>query len=368
MNVDLHSSWLVVNSVRGCTNGCKYCFLEDKLNVSKSRVSCTAKEVVQELLVYPFYDEKIPICLFPNTDIFLNESNIAYLMEVLAEFERLDIKNDLVIITKCLIPKYVLKYFQKLQKKGFRIVVYLSYSGLNRKFEPGVNHKDILNNFKMLKKYSIPCIHYFRPFILDNSSKKRIQKVLKEVHPYTSISVVSGLMIQNKEKENLRLLTGLTNVDMNMLNTSSSVYPASAWNYLFQEYLGSQFIFQTNTCALNMALEKICSMYFCSKECIFFNSCSRNMRMRCQRNMCQRDYSKLFQDISFYFKKLGIHESHSWNLSNHNTLQIIGQSLDSKILIYLSFVLGIKVMMSSQDKDLYYSSLHGRVFVYKEEI
>jgi len=30
--VDMHSSWLVINSIVGCTNACKYCFLQDKNN------------------------------------------------------------------------------------------------------------------------------------------------------------------------------------------------------------------------------------------------------------------------------------------------------------------------------------------------
>jgi len=29
--VEMHSSWLVLNSIVGCTNACKYCLLQDNL-------------------------------------------------------------------------------------------------------------------------------------------------------------------------------------------------------------------------------------------------------------------------------------------------------------------------------------------------
>lgn len=368
MNVDLHNSWLVVNSIRGCTNGCKYCFLGEKLNGKTPNVYCTPKEVVQEILRYRYYDEKIPICLFPNTDIFLNERNIQYLLSTIREFVKQNVKNDFVIITKCLIPRYVLKYFKRLQSLGYHIVVYLSYSGLDQNMEPGVNHKNIFKNFKMLKRYHIPCIHYFRPLVFQNSNKDKILQVLDDVHPYTSVSVVAGLMVQNETVRKLFFGDSMSSSNLSLLKSSSSVYPMKAWNFLFHEYHGDQSIFQTNTCAFHMVLGRPCSMYFCSKECIFFNSCSRTMRMRCQRSFHLVDYQELSKKISYYFTKLKIDETYSWKFSTHNTLQLIGRPLEQKTLTFLSFVLGITVVMLDQDKEHYYSSLRGRPFIYKEEI
>lgn len=69
----------------------------------------------------------IPVCLFPNTDIFLNEDNINYLLETLDELENQKIYNDLIIVTKCKIPDVVLKRLKSMINNGRNIVVYLSY-------------------------------------------------------------------------------------------------------------------------------------------------------------------------------------------------------------------------------------------------
>jgi len=364
VNVDLHSSWLVINSIRGCTNGCKYCFLENHLNISKPCIYCSPSEVVSELLNYRYYDENIPLCLFPNTDIFLNDQNIQYLVAILDELVRRKVRNDLVIITKCLIPLFILDYLQRLQQSGYQIVVYLSYSGLDRKIEPGVNHQDILQNFKMLKKYHIPCIHYFRPFIPQNSSKRKIQKVLQEVHPYTNISVVAGLMVSSETVDKLTFWKDLQKLDRSKWNSISSVYPVEAWKYLFQEYHGDQHIFQTNTCALNMALHRFVSPYCYSKECLFFNSCSKRMRRACRKNISQRNFNILSQKLNYYFQKLHIEDDYTWKISEHHTLQLFGNRMNSKTLTYLSLVLGIKVLMAEDDQESYYSSLNGQPIIY----
>jgi len=62
--VEMHSSWLAINSILGCPNGCKYCLLQATgNNCSSSKELATPKEVVEKLLDYKYYDKDIPLCL-----------------------------------------------------------------------------------------------------------------------------------------------------------------------------------------------------------------------------------------------------------------------------------------------------------------
>ena len=81
--VEMHSSWLAINSILGCPNGCRYCLLQATGdNLCRPRELVNPKEAVEELLKYKYYDESIPVCLLPNTDVFVNPKNTNYLMEL----------------------------------------------------------------------------------------------------------------------------------------------------------------------------------------------------------------------------------------------------------------------------------------------
>ena len=47
----------------------------------------SSKEAVNHLLEYKYYDKDIPLCLLPNTDVFVNPKNIEYLLDLLQELE-----------------------------------------------------------------------------------------------------------------------------------------------------------------------------------------------------------------------------------------------------------------------------------------
>ena len=79
--VEMHATWLAVNSVIGCTNGCKYCFLQStNKNISKPLYLKSSRMAIDDLIKSKYYLEDIPICLLPNTDAFLNQINIEYII------------------------------------------------------------------------------------------------------------------------------------------------------------------------------------------------------------------------------------------------------------------------------------------------
>lgn len=364
-NVELHNSWLALNSIVGCTNGCRYCFLGMGKNYSIPRIYASPEEVINELLNFRYYDSSIPLCLFPNTDIFLNQENIEYLLEVLKLIMKYEIKNDLVVVTKCLIPEVVLKKFQEMRKLGYTIVVYLSYSGLDHTIEPNVNHHHILKNFENLKKYHIPHIHYYRPFLPQNSDPLKIKQVLDTVHPFTSISVVTGLMVDSNNNC-AKIWENLSKISDNISSGYSSIWPESAWNYFHKDYDHKQLCFRMNSCAYATLLKRSCSIYYNSRACRDCRCCGA------QRKRCHLAYfetrKNIQEKLNYYLLKIGITSSYFFHLHGNNRLELVGNPLKPQDYIYLSHMLGLHVFMKEQTADKKYNAFQGEPYILKEEV
>ena len=360
--VDMHSSWLVINSIVGCTNACKYCLLQDSgNNLCSPKVLGTPQQAISELLSFKYYDKSLPLCLFPNTDIFLNESNIQYLSDTLDGLERNNIGNDLVLITKCLIPNEILSRLKAIQDNGRNIVVYLSYSGLDKDIEPNVRHEDIRQNFINLHNLGIPIVHYYRPFIPQNSSLEKIKETLDFVHQYTPVSATMGLMYVPTMLDKQNFWEELQNVDIEELQRAISIWPEDAWDYFYNNYDSEQFFYQTNTCALNTILSKPSTQYYGTYECNNFNNCSPEQRERCQSCTKQINESETICRLNQLFAQLGINDDYSYEFDDQHGLKITGISLDVKSLSYLSYLLGVKVYVANGRglNDIYNSTLNG---------
>ena len=196
--IEMHDTWLTVNSIVGCTNGCKYCFLQaTNDNLARPRVLADAAKAISCLFSSKYYTTHIPVCLLPNTDPFLNEHNMSYVKEMLDILAKKKISNPIILITKCLIPNEFVDYLSNLITNGMNIVVYLSLSGLSKFYEPNINHANIKINFCNLASKGIKIIHYYRPFIPENSDAKSITNLLDFVKDYTNISVITGLKLKS---------------------------------------------------------------------------------------------------------------------------------------------------------------------------
>lgn len=359
--IEMHSSWLAINSIIGCTNNCKYCLLQatnDNCHVPK--ILATPKEAVEQLLNYKYYDLDIPVCLLPNTDAFLNETNINYLIELLEEIRKHHIKNDLVIITKCKITNNVIDLVKKMKSNGQNIVFYISYSGLGKDVEPAISEEILKRNFKLLSENNIDVIHYFRPFLPQNSNPERIQEILDFVNQYTDVSVITGLALIETFIDKIECWNEIKENKEKALK-ANCVWPQSAWDYFNNSYSHKQQTFQTNTCGLNAKLKRASSQYYGTFECQNYNHCSEEQRNRCKLahkllnqqqiiNQCKNLLKKLdfnIENVGFYFDEFG-----SLELKN----------IDLKIsdASYLSYKLGVKVYISSNCivPDTYNSTLN----------
>ncbi len=363
MNViEMHSSWLAINSIVGCPNGCKYCLLQaTNDNKCFPKEIVTPEESVKQLIEYKYYDKDIPVCLLPNTDVFVNPKNIKYLLDLLVELERQNVTNDLVIITKCNITDNVIEKVKELKQKGQNVIFYISYSGLGKDIEPRISEEILKNNFKKLKENDIDVIHYFRPFLPQNSDSKRIEEILDYVISYTDISVTTGLALIETFIDKIECWNEVKKNKEACLK-ANCVWPESAWNYFNNNYSHKQQIFQTNTCGLNTKLKRPSTQYYGTEECLNYNHCSNEQRERCKLAHQKINENLIKANCTILLKKLGFDTTNvEFLFDRFGSLELKNIDLKISDASYLSYKLGIKVYVSTNKivSNTYNSTLNG---------
>lgn len=363
--IDMHDTWLVINTIQGCTNGCKYCFLQSiDNNITKPRIIATAAEAISCLFSSKYYNPIIPICLLPGTDAFLNENNEKYTRELLTLLAEKRVSNPIILVTKCLISDETIELLKELNKKGLKLIVYLSFSNLPKKYEPSINKENIKLNFKKLASSGIKIIHYYRPFVPDNQDANSIETTLDFVNQYTDISVVTGLKLRSDFIDKIDFLD-FSKINKEDAMNASSVWPEEAYNYFFKDYKHKQNVFQTNYCALAQALEEPCPQYYGTLECKCFNHCSKEQRERC-KNFKKNE--NIEQSIKELLLKLNINIDEL--IIDKEDNNIILENCDLKIsdLAYLTKILGYKVSIRKrkENEDKFSSSLtNSKPLIYK---
>lgn len=359
--IEMHSSWLAINSVVGCPNGCKYCLLQATGdNLVKPKEIVSPEEAVEQLLHYKYYHESIPICLLPNTDAFVNNKNVKHLLNLLDQLNKHNVKNDLVIITKCKITDNVIARVRKLKEDGINVVFYISYSGLEKDIEPNISEKILLYNFNILKENNIDVIHYYRPFIPQNSKQEIINEVLNNVNKYTNVSVTTGLALIETFIDKIDCWDEIKE-NKELCLKSNCVWPEEAWNYFNKDYNHNQLIFQTNTCGLNTKLNRP-SHYYGSYECKNYNQCSEKQKRICKMNHKKIQNADTIKKCKELLEQLGFNQNTvEFKFDDFGSLELKNIKLKISDASYLSYILGTKVYISTNDivSDTYNSTLNG---------
>ena len=358
--IEMHATWLTINSIIGCTNGCKYCFLQTtNKNICKPIELLSPQKSVEQLLKSSYYNEKIPICLLPNTDVFLNKDNIDYLKRLLLEIKSKNIPNVITTITKCIIPQDFIEFINDLNLKE-QLIFYLSYSGLGKEIEPNVKIEDVKENFKNLHKNNYKIIHYFRPIIPQNGSPQKIKEILNYVNNYTNCSVITGLKLKEEYFDKIDFWKELRQYKEEGIK-AEGVWPEEAYNYFYKDYDLNQNIYQTNSCALANIINISALEYYETEECKYCNICSEDQRELCKKDYKKVDYNKLKERIIFELKKINKYTDEVKIDIYKNIVIIKNINLEVGDLAYLTYSCNFKITTETRnDKEKYFnSSLNG---------
>ncbi len=196
-------TWLgETKSAEGCPVNCTYCFFKlDGQTPKRPDIGLTPQETVDLLGQAPTYHADVPVNFGSQTDVFSTSRTIAHYREILERYGETDYPNPVVFITKRRIPED----FMTLAKSiGQPIIFYLSYSGLGGTgLEPTVKDEHLHENFVRLSEHELPRVHYWRPFMPQNSKTEKIVDMLGFVSRYASCSVVNGLKLNDGIRDNI---------------------------------------------------------------------------------------------------------------------------------------------------------------------
>jgi len=242
----------------GCPVDCQYCFFQlDGLTPVKPREGLTPQELVEELGNASTYAPNIPVNYGSETDAFATRKNVAYYSEVLQRYGASDYPNPVVFISKREIPDQIMDLAAEIPQP---VLFYMSYSGLgDTPLEPTVRSEVIRDNFIRLKEHDLTGVHYWRPFLPQNSTPEKIEEVLSHVAEYASCSVAIGLRLNDGIQANIADFWPELGASTYDFTKTGEFWPEDVRGYLMkytkQHYPDYPVFFGTTPCSATFALE-----------------------------------------------------------------------------------------------------------------
>lgn len=359
--IDLHATWLVVNPIQGCPNRCKYCFLNGVgLTGIKPIQLLQPSETIKMLKESNLYNQQIPICIESQSDAFATPRNTEYVKELIDIMHKQHIMNTKIFITKCKIPDNFIDYLKKYREAGHNFIFFLSYSGLDNDIEIGINKNNIKDNFVKLKENGFDIIHYWRPFIPQNSSKERIMEVINFVKQYAKCSIAIGLKAQNTFIDKLDFWEDIKKYPE--APYAESIWTKEAYEYIYgaNSILNDDYpIFQSTSCAIAYA-KKECdrNAFYSSDICINYNKCPKSQRKICDnyynytnKNISKETIKKLLDNLHLDTKTVQI-------TINYELREICleGIELGMKHFTYLTQLTRFKILAKKMNGDYYWNT------------
>ena len=315
MLIERHASWIALNSVVGCPNNCVYCFLGDKKSCKPKEI-CYPKEAVAQLLSSDLYNQDDAICIMPNTDVFAPPDNKKHFFLICEELMKKNVKNLITVITKREITEADAEKIAD-YRKSLNIAVYVSYSGLETSFEKGVRKKgmvEALISMKNLKKYDVPCFHYWRPLLPQNTDDKTINSVINNVKKYCLASCTTGLKLYKYMSCSSYWPEAQEAFD-NGINPECFV-PKGSFDKIMQLAKSLNYkVYVDNVCLMADFMKMPCAYgSYKSDRCLRYNICSEEQRKICGQfynfkkpETIVADKEVSFNDMLNYIKKEKIH-------------------------------------------------------------
>lgn len=352
--IDIHASWLALNPIHGCPFSCKYCFLNGVNLTSKKPIElASVEESVQSLKNFKYYNKDFPLCLFTSTDFAGCKSNIDYAIKIIKELHKNNILNPIVFITKQYIPDYFLDIIDEYEKKSMKFVFLLSYSGLTNKIETGIDKEKIKENFINLHKRGKKIIHYWRPFLPENSSNEVLEDVYNFVSKYASCSISIGLKVQPSYINNLSFWQELIEVKENAYSYES-VWTKNAYKFINKKKKYDYPIFHTTSCALSYTLSKPdYNSFYCTKFCES-NNCPKIQKERCANKNSGTNEEYIKSILMEFMEKSNY--TFEYNIDLTNNAIFINQELKTSEIVYLKMLTNMKIICKKKQDDYYWST------------
>lgn len=339
-------TWIAIDPVVGCAKDCQYCFLQIYgATPKKGEVIASPDDAIDSLLSYETYRPESPIMLASETDAFMNIPNIDYYSEFLRRYDARGIGNTLAFVTKCHVPDKFIDLASNLVNT--RVIFYLSYSGLGKPIEPTTNIPKLRDNFPRLSRAGLDVIHYWRPFLPQNSNPDKIAEVVDHAAIYAKCTVAAGLKVNAGILQNISRFWPELAAQQIEYDKVATVWPIGVRDYVDQ-YTRTQHpdypLFWVNSCALAYVLEgpEFNGMY--GSHVCEGNHCPLDQRCICGDQFAE--YRPTESDIQTAFDKMEITGGYNMD-EQKRTIRINGEVSHGQ-LIYLRQKLKYNVLAGDE--------------------
>ncbi|MPZ00452.1 MAG: hypothetical protein GEU97_21215 [Actinophytocola sp.] len=348
---------MAVNPVQGCPKSCEYCFLNERGQTAVKPERLVSPAVtVRMLLESAFYEPSRPVALYTWTDVMAVPSSRQHLAELLDELVRRRVSNPIVVITKCHVPDDTITAIASARARGSRVVVYLSYSGLDRDIERGIRHDALRDNFPRLSAAGVPLVHYWRPAFPESATAATMERVLDWAARYARCTVAAGLKVERaglprlaKRWPQLASTDGVTEAE--------GVYPRAFWEFIhrtWQRHPGYP-VFHTNSCALAYVLDEPDSFgIYGSTTCRLRNVCPIAQRDRCHRADTERQ-APTPEAIRETLARRGLGDV-EFQISADSRELVVDAVAATNVIAALTRDLGVRVRARRDESDGYWNS------------
>jgi DNA repair photolyase len=282
--IDQHATWIAVNPVQGCLKQCQYCFLLDRGQTHTRPVTLAGPaEAVEALVASRWYAPARPVALYTWTDVMDQAVTREHLHAVLEGMRARQLRNPLVLITKCHIPDGTIACLQRARDAGLPVMVFLSYSGLDREIERGIRHDQLIANFGRLHAAGIPIVHYWRPVLPASATEPTMRGVLDLAARYARASVVAGLKVETEAMRDRLAPQWPELATAPGVREAEGVYPRAFWDFTHRtaELYPGYPVFHSTACAVAALLERPDAHGIHQSRVCQANVCPDAQRRRC---------------------------------------------------------------------------------------
>lgn len=338
----------------GCPLGCEYCFLQlDGKTPMRPSANMNQNELLSKLAASNTYHPDMPINVASETDVFSTQANRLFYKDFLEIYGKSEYPNPIIIITKSKIPNDFMKLASSIKQK---VIFYISYSGLSgTDIEPNIRTNNLKENFIRLKQYGLPAVHYWRPFLPQNSNEKIIEEILEHVTKYAECSVVNGLRLNEGILHNLTEYWPELCDEKYDFSKNGEFWPKGVRqnliSYVRENYPSYPVFFGNTPCSLTYALDINGNRGLFNGRMCLESNCPQKRREKCS------DVYKIpkWKELGEVLGTVGLNIS---DVVLKDDRLVISKKLESGKIAYLRLILNFPVVAEDiDDRELNWANI-----------